>query len=115
MGWSISSGRIGSWQQCVALRIARLQQCEIISRPCLRCHSLAYIPFPLVIGPGKGHTMTETSIEISVEQRFLQQAERCRVEATRATSEADRTTWLQMANDWTRLAKGAAPTKNSTV
>jgi hypothetical protein len=49
--------------------------------------------------------MTETSME----QRFLQEAERCRAEAAEATSEADRTVWLRMANDWIRLAKEAAP------
>jgi hypothetical protein len=58
--------------------------------------------------------MTEIS-EISIEQRFLQQAERCRTEATRSVSEADRTTWLRMANDWTRLAKGAVPAKTPAL
>jgi hypothetical protein len=55
--------------------------------------------------------MTETTVE----QRLLQEAERCRAEAALASSEADRTAWLRMANDWTRLAKGAVPAKCSTV
>jgi hypothetical protein len=55
--------------------------------------------------------MTETSME----QRFLQEAERCRAEAAEASSEADRTVWLQMANDWIRLAKETAPAKRRSV
>ncbi len=55
--------------------------------------------------------MTETSME----QRFQKEAERCRAEAADATNEADRTAWLRMANDWTRLAKEARPAKSSHV
>jgi hypothetical protein len=50
-----------------------------------------------------------------MEQRFLQEAGRCRSEAASATNEADRTTWLRMADDWTRLAKEARPAKSSAV
>jgi hypothetical protein len=55
--------------------------------------------------------MTETSME----QCFLQEAERCRAEADLATNEADRAVWLRMANDWIRLAKEAAPAKRRVV
>jgi hypothetical protein len=55
--------------------------------------------------------MTETRME----QRFLQEAERCRAEAAWATNETDRTTWLRMADDWTRLAKQARPAKSRAV
>ena len=47
-------------------------------------------------------------IQASLE-RFLRKAERCRAEATQAISEADRTAWLRMANDWAKLAEQAAP------
>jgi hypothetical protein len=50
--------------------------------------------------------MTVTSAE-----RFLMEAERCREQAAQAISEADRSAWLQMANDWIRLAAEAAPRK----
>src|ERR1700745_1156185 len=44
-----------------------------------------------------GDLMTVTSAE-----RFLMEAERCREQAAQAISEADRSAWLQMANDWIR-------------
>jgi hypothetical protein len=44
--WSISTGRIRSWQQCGAMGIAPPQQCEIFSRSEGCRHSLA-CPFHL--------------------------------------------------------------------
>jgi hypothetical protein len=49
--------------------------------------------------------------ELSIEERFLKEAARCEVETARATNEADRATWLRMADDWRRLARGTAPEK----